>query len=126
MLKIGLIGLLAVFLALPLKKEHSEFGMLIGLATGLVIFLYALAQIHVITSFLGDVMNYLPIDETYLVPLMKMLGLTYVADFVSSICKEAGYGSIASELEIFAKLTIIALSIPELKYLLEVLDGFLV
>lgn len=70
-------------------------------------------------------MERLPIDSAYLIPLMKMLGITYVADFASALCKEAGYTSIANQMELFAKLAIIALSIPELTYLLEVLDEFL-
>ncbi|MCH5332865.1 MAG: stage III sporulation protein AD, partial [Agathobacter sp.] len=124
-LKIGLIGIAAVFLAMPIKKYHAEFAMLIGIAAGLVIFVYALAQIKLVASFLETIMRRLPIETEYLTPLFKMLGITYVADFSASLCREAGYLSIAAEIELFAKLAIIALSIPQLTYFVEVLDEFL-
>jgi stage III sporulation protein AD len=125
MIKIGLIGIAAVFLALPLKKEKSEFSLLIVIMAGLLIFFYTLARVQVIADFLSQMMDNLPIEKTYLQALMKMLGITYIAEFVSSLCREAGYGSIAGQMELFAKLTIIALGIPELIYLVEVIEGFL-
>jgi stage III sporulation protein AD len=54
-----------------------------------------------------------------------MLGIACIADYVSSLCREAGFASIGNELEIFAKLSIVALGIPELKYLLAVIEEFI-
>lgn len=125
MLRIGLIGITAVFLALALRRDRAEYALFVVIAAGILIFFYALAQIQVIADFLEDVMERLPIDEAYLLPLLKMLGITYIADFAASLCREAGYSSVANQMELFAKLAIIALSIPELYYLMEVLDGFL-
>jgi stage III sporulation protein AD len=51
-----------------------------------------------------------------------MLGITYVADFSASVCREAGYGSVAGQIELFAKLSIVALSIPELWVLLRLIE----
>ena len=49
----------------------------------------------------------------------------YIAEFSSSICKESGYSAIAGQMELFAKLSIVALSIPELMYLMDVLEKYL-
>lgn len=124
-LKIGLIGIVAVFLALPLKKDKGEFALAIGVMAGMLIFVYILAQISVISDFIKSVLTKLPINNTYLVQLFKMLGITYVADFSSSICKDAGYQSIAGQIEIFGKLSILALSIPGLAYILDLVEQFL-
>jgi stage III sporulation protein AD len=125
MYKVGLIGLAAVFLALPLKKEKSEISLLIVIAASVCIFFYALARVQVVVELLERMMERLPIDNTYLLALMKMLGIAYLADFVSSICREAGYGSIGTQMELFAKLSILALGVPELLYLVEVIEEFL-
>jgi stage III sporulation protein AD len=125
MIKIGLIGMAAVFLALTLKKEKGEFALLVILAAGLLIFLYVLAQVKGITDFLTEIQEQLPIEKTYLTALVKMLGIAYIADYVSTVCREAGFASIGSQIELFAKLSIVALGIPSLKYLLEVIGGFL-
>lgn len=125
MVKIGLIGIAAIFLAAPLRKEKGEFSMLIVLVAGMLVFVYALARMQIILAFLKELIDSLPIDEAYLTPLFKMLGITYVADFAANFSRESGYSSLAGQMELFAKLSIIALSIPELMYLVDVLENFL-
>ena len=65
------------------------------------------------------------IEETYYLQLLKMMGVAYVAEFASSICKDAGHQSIAGVVELFAKISIVALSIPGLVFLVETLEQFI-
>ena len=125
MVRIGLIGIAAIFLAMRLKKEISELALIIVLVAGMIIFVYALSRMRTVITFLQNLMEQLPIDSAYLIPLFKMLGITYIADFASSVCRESGYSSVAGQMELFAKLSIVALSIPELEYLVDVLENFL-
>ena len=50
MVKIGLIGIAAIFLAAPLRKEKGEFSMLIVLVAGMLVFVYALARMQTILA----------------------------------------------------------------------------
>lgn len=125
MMKIGLTAMAAVFIALPLRKDKGEFTLLIGLVASVLIFLYALDKLQVIVDFLSALMDKLPVDNGYLAALFKMLGIIYIADFTSNICREAGFASIGNQVEIFAKLSIVALSIPVLVYLVNILESFL-
>jgi stage III sporulation protein AD len=52
--------------------------------------------------------------------------VTYVAEFASGICKDAGYQNIAVQIEIFTKLTILAIGMPVLLALLELIGDFLI
>ena len=56
---------------------------------------------------------------------MKMIGITYLAEFSSGICKDAGYQTIAAQVEMFGKLTILVLSLPILLTLLKTIQEFL-
>ena len=58
--------------------------------------------------------------------MLKMIGITYIAEFSSGICKDAGYQTIAAQIEIFSKLTILAMGLPVLLALLETVQEFLV
>ena len=62
----------------------------------------------------------------YVSLLLKMAGVTYVAEFASGICKDAGYQNIAVQIEIFTKLTILAIGMPVLLALLELIGDFLI
>ena len=122
MIKIGMIGIAAVFLALLLKKEKGELALLVGIAASVLIFGYTLSRISFILDFLRELMDTLPVDPALLKALLKMLGITYVADFSASVCREAGYGSVAGQIELFEKLSMGALSIPELWVLLRLIE----
>lgn len=121
--KIGLIGITAVFLALLFKKEKGEFSFLIAVAASVIIFVYALGRFQAVADFLSGILEKLPIEKTYLLALLKMLGITYIADFSVSVCREAGYSSVGNQIEIFAKLSIIALGLPQLMYLVTTLEA---
>lgn len=125
MVRIGLIAIVAIVAAMPIRREKGEFALLIVLVAEMIIFVYALARMRTVIDFLNGLIAQLPIDAAYLVPLFKMLGITYVAEFAASFCRESGYSSVAGQVELFAKLSIIALSVPELMYLVDVLENFL-
>lgn len=122
MIKIGVIGITAVFLAMFLKKEKAELAVLTGIAASVLIFGYVLARLAFIVDFLQELMDMLPVDPAILKTLLKMLGITYIADIAANICREAGYSSVAGQMELFAKLSIVALSIPQMWALLQLVE----
>lgn len=125
MYKVAIIGILAAFLGMTLKKERGEYAVLIGIAAGLMIFAYAMLQLTVMVDFVKELMERLPIQSDYFGQILKMLGITYLAEFASNICKDAGYQAIAGQIEMFAKLSIVALSIPGLRLFLRVMELYL-
>ena len=98
--------------------------MMIGIGTGIIIFYFILSQISIVIEFLSNMLDMVSIEETYFGQLLKMLGVAYTAEFASTICKDAGQQSIAGMVELFAKLSIVALSIPGLIFLVETLEQF--
>ena len=107
-----------------IRKERAELSMAIGMVTGIIIFYYVLTQISVVVRFITEMLDMVAIEETYYLQLLKMLGVAYVAEFASSICKDAGQQSVAGMVELFAKLSIVTLSIPGLVFLVETLEQF--
>ena len=59
-IKIGMIGLSAVFLALLFRKEKGELSLLIAVAAAILIFGYVLAKLRIITEFLSGLADKLP------------------------------------------------------------------
>ena len=73
----------------------------------------------------AQILSWLRLDTGYLSVMLKMIGITYIAEFSSGICRDAGYQTIAGQIEIFGKLTILALGMPVLLALLETIREFL-
>ncbi len=51
-------------------------------------------------------------DSTYLVILVKLIGIAYICEFAASISKDAGYSAVASQIELLGKLTMLVVSLP--------------
>lgn len=123
--KIVMLGFTGVFLGLVLKGSKPEYSVYISLAVGILIFMYMAQKLSYLFSSVLKIQDYLPLEEKYLSTLLKIIGVTYIGQFSSNICKDAGYGSIAGQIEIFTKLYIMVLSLPVLLALLEAISGFL-
>ncbi len=125
MLQLGLIGIVGALLALQLKLIKPEFSVYIGLAIGLLIFFSMTEKLSELVVAIREILQIVDFNQFYLGLLFKMLGITYVAEFSSALCKDAGYQSIASQIEIFAKLTILVMSLPIVLALMRTIQEFL-
>lgn len=123
MWKVSLIAVTAVILCIMIKKYRSELSSLLSITAGIIIFFYSLACISSVLSFVRSLIELLPIDDFYIYELIKMLGVTYAAEFAENICKDAGYQAVACQIEIFAKLTIVIMSIPIINSLIAIVGG---
>ena len=105
MLQIGILGVAGVLLALQFKSGKSEYGIYISIALGMLIFASLLGKISLLKDVLNEVSNVVGLNSDYFKTLWKILGITYAAEFSSAICKDAGYQTIALQIEVFAKIT---------------------
>ena len=72
-----------------------------------------------------EIQNCLPLEVGYIQTLMKIIGITYIAEFASDLCKDAGYQTVAGQIQIFGKLSVLTVSIPILTALLHTIQAFL-
>ena len=124
-IQIGILGITGTLLAVFLKKEKAEFSIYVGIGISLIIFFGIVGNLKEIIRTIHRFTQMAEIDNTYILVLLKMIGIPYVSEFATGICKAAGYQTIAGQIEIFAKLTIFMLSLPILTALLQVIQGFM-
>ena len=125
-IQIALLGVVGTLLALQFKSGKSEYGIYVSLAVSLFLFLCMLSRLEIFVRTVKKIADYIKLDAGQMSILLKMAGVTYVAEFASGICKDAGYQNIAVQIEIFTKLTILAIGMPVLLFLLELIGDFLI
>lgn len=123
--RIAILGIAGVLIALPLRKEKGEYSTFIAMAVCICMFVYLLTKVETILQFAERLQTMLVVDSRYIGLLIKMVGITYVAEFATNICKDAGYAAIGNQIEIFAKLSILVVSVPVLGAFLETIGSFL-
>ena len=95
--------------------------MLLSGACGTIIFAFALERLGTTIEFFKGLLSKLPVEPAFFVTMVKMLGIAYIAEFSSSICKDCGHSAIASQIELFAKVAIVVMSIPVMSCLIELI-----
>ncbi|MCI9199240.1 MAG: stage III sporulation protein AD [Lachnospiraceae bacterium] len=118
-LKIGLLGVAGVMLALQFKSNKPEFGLYIGFAICLLLFSFVVSGLSSVIGSMKEMERYISRDGVYFRILLKVIGITYICEFSSGICRDAGYTSIAGQIEIFGKLSVLASGMPILLAIIE-------
>ena len=118
-LKIGRLGVAGVMLALQFKSNKPEFGLYIGFAICLLLFSFVVSGLSSVIGSMKEMERYISRDGVYFRILLKVIGITYICEFSSGICRDAGYTSIAGQIEIFGKLSVLASGMPILLAIIE-------
>lgn len=121
----AVLGITAVALAVQLKPLRQEYSVYLILAAGLVIGFLSISRLELILGTVRAIGSQIRVKNIYLGTLLKMVGITYIAEFASGICRDAGFSALGTQVEMFGKLSILAVSAPVLQALLETLQVFL-
>lgn len=123
--KVALIGIIGVLLAIQFKSQKTEYSLYIGFAVSLIIFAYAVQLLQVILGRIEALQMFLEGSGAYLGTLLKVVGITYLCEFASGVCKDAGYSSISGQIEVFGKLTVLFAGMPILFAVIEYIQSFM-
>lgn len=115
---IGLVGLVVVII---LKQYRPEYTIYISIIAGILILFLVIDKLSGIINLLKSISDKTYINKQFLGILLKITGIAIVTEFAVSICTDAGEKAIASKIEIGSKVIIIAMSIPIISSLLELI-----
>lgn len=125
LIKVSVLGVAGIFLGVFLKETKAQYSVYVSMTICICLIGYSLAKLLALFEDIREIQEYIPINSQYMTTLLKILGISYVGQFSASLCKDAGYGSIAGQIELFCKLSIMAVSMPILLVLLETVGEFL-
>lgn len=125
LIRIGFLGIAGVLLAVQFRGSKPEYATYIGLAVGILIFGFSVRQMGSVTAQLSRVKGYLKGSEEQLGILLRIIGITYICEFSSDICKDAGFQAVAGQIEILGKLTVMFAGLPILFAVIEQIQSFL-
>ncbi len=117
--------IIAVILAISIKSKSPEFSSLISVALGVTVIALCIGRLKIIVNTVKEISDDIHIDKTYIVILIKLMGIAYICEFAAGISKDAGYGAVASQIELIGKLTMLMVSLPVLMQLVESIVGLM-
>ncbi len=110
LMKIIFIAVIAILLSMLISKVNEEYKLYFILIFGIV------AVLLIFTELKGHISNMFNVFKNYNIKidnfslLLKIVGIAYICDFVSLICKDLDYESIGKKIEMSGKLIILVYS----------------
>ena len=119
--QLSLFAVAGVLLAMVLKKERPEYGIIISMVVCICIFFSVVGRLSSLLESVKRLRELATMDAGYFRTVLKMIGITYVAEFAVNLCKDAGYSTIAAQIEMFSKISILLLALPVMEAFLDLI-----
>lgn len=123
--KIALIAITGMTLAIVVGGMRRDISIWITIVSGIIIFFFGISKFEYVVDMFHELTEYTGISETYIKIIFKMIGIAYLSEFTASICKDAGQNAIAGQVDFFGRMSMIVVSLPVLKSLLETIGELL-
>ena len=121
---ICMISLIGVILHLILKGYKQEFSMLVLIVLSLMFSAWMIEIMTEMESRFLEISSYLEENKSFYKILFKIMGITYICEFTSGICKDAGASSVGNQIEIIGKMMVLLSGIPILISVIETIKEY--
>ena len=118
-LGLAILTVMSALMAVYFKSVKSEYGLYISLIVCVVAMFFGISKLTYFMEVIELLRGYIGLDNAYVVIILKIIGISYVAEFASDVCKDCGYSAMSSQIQMVGKLTIFGISIPIIMTLLE-------
>lgn len=120
-LQVAVIAIFGTIVAVILKNYKPEFGMLFIIVLSFFLLSRGIVLLYGIREQLEFIQSFYLENKYYYKLLFKIIGITYLCEFASGICKDAGYQSISAQVELLGKMMILVSAMPVLVTIIEIL-----
>ncbi len=121
MLKTALLGILTIIIAMAMNQGKAEFATFVSFTGSILIAWVAIQLLQGIMGSFERLERLLSGEMEYIALLTKMIGVTYISEFASSLCRDAGYSTVAGQIELVGKLSILTIGMPIVLALFELM-----
>ena len=125
MIKIALLGLVTIFLIMMAGSIKREYAIAITVGATLLFAVYGTQSLRSVIERITAFEESVGIDQEYLSILLKMVGIAYLTQLVVSLCRDAGNGAVAGQVNMIGKISMLLVSFPVLEALIKTVGEML-
>ena len=119
LIAVSFAAVIVVLIAIKIKDMDSGYGVILSMAGCVMVMYFVVSRFRQIADYIDRITAYISVNITYIDVILKMIGLAYVCQFSSDLCRDAGYNAIASLVEMAGKISLILLSMPVLMSVID-------
>lgn len=119
------MAVVATILVLVIRQEKPELAFQISMVAGLIIFVLVAWKVVEILNVLERLAIRADLNMVFLGTLLRIIGIAYIAEFGTQVCKDAGEGALATKVELAGKVMILILAVPIITTILDTVSRLL-
>lgn len=123
--KIAAIGVLTALSAALVRDSRSDVAFAVVVAGGAIMLTMLIDYFTGIFAFFDELVNKTGVDRGVIKTLLKIVGIGYVAELAAGICEESGAKSVGDKIVLGGKLIIFTLTVPILRFLLDIIGSLM-
>lgn len=124
-ISLAILAVVTAIFAISFKNVKSEYGILMSVGVCFLVFIFGTGKLSTLIEAVENIKSYIGIDSTYMEIIIKIIGISYIAEFASDMCKDCGYNAMANQVQVFGKLTVLGISMPVIMALFETISNVL-
>ena len=125
MIKVVGIVLTALIINIVLKNYSKEFTFLINIVCTIIIFTLISKDLKGIVDRLTSISNEISVLLPYIKIMLKILGISTIAQLLSDLCRDNGENTLANQTELSAKIIILVTALPLFTTIMDIMIGML-
>lgn len=117
--------IVGVLLAIKLKSVGSVLWVYLSMALSIFVLYYIVNRLGFLVDFLKGILEDIGLESGYFDILLRIVGISYLCEFTSNLCRESGFIAVAGQVEIGGKLTMLVMSMPILMAIIRTITSVL-
>ena len=123
MIKIAGIALCVLICCLVLKRYNPVFAAALSVVGAVILFLAVAGELGNVFSSVSRLASSVPSSAAYIKIMLKVLGITLIAQFVSDVCRDNGENALASITETASKIIVVTIILPLFETVIKIVTG---
>lgn len=110
--RIAGLALLTAILSVTVRAYKPELGIHVAVSGGIVILLATISEFTGIAESAHDLMKRFGLAEGIWMLVVKVIGISYITQTASDICRDCGENALASKMEICGRIMLFSAAMP--------------
>ena len=107
-----MLAVVAVIIMVMLKPKNGEIALMLGLSCSVIVLFTVLSQASAVIDTLNSIIAASQISTSYVVILLKVIGICLITEFAVNTCKDAGSQSLANNVSLAGKIMVTVTALP--------------
>ena len=110
--KLAGFSIAAALLALTVKRQQPQMGLVISLTAGAMLLVWAAGQLEGVVQAAERLLQRASLQGEMMKMLLKVMGISYLTEFAAQTCHEAGEEGLGQKVTLAGKIMVLGLAMP--------------